>query len=49
MIKKLQALRLITKQDKNTVILFIDDIKISTIHGKNKAELNKKIRKVIRK
>lgn len=46
MIKKLQALRLITKQDKNTVILFIDDIKISTIHGKNKAELNKKLEKL---
>ena len=47
MIKKLQALGFITKQDKNTVTLFIDDIKVSIIHGKNKAELNEKIEKLL--
>ena len=46
MIKKLQALGFITKQNKNTVTLFVDDIKVSIIQGKNKAELNEKLEKL---
>ena len=46
MIKKLQALGFTTKQDKNTVTLFIDEIKVSIIHGKNKKELNEKLEKL---
>ena len=40
MIKKLQALGITVEQNKKTAIIYVDNVRISIIQGKNKAELN---------
>lgn len=46
MIKKLQALGITVEQNNKTAMLYVDTVKISIIHGKNKAELNEKLEKL---